>query len=199
MKKFLNFLILFIFYIFLTNNLTASSSSADKFTHAFNTCVFAPLIGIYSFHYEYLLTPSHGMNIRFDYDTVPKAESYTDAAIEANSISLTLNYRWHLSKSMNSIFIGLYGRYRAFNGTGTLNSTNFDLTVTELATGLNAGKRWAWDNGINIVISAGYGISKIRDTMAPSNSAIVSAINRFKDEHDIIYPYYGEISAGYAF
>jgi hypothetical protein len=143
------------------------------------------------------MKPSHGIVGRFEYEAIPK--SYTDADIESSGMAFSLNYRWHISGEMNSIFIGAYSRYRVYDGSGTLESTAFDFTKSEFSLGLNAGKRWVWNSGFNITFSIGYGFSIDERKANPSNMSIESAINKFEDDYGFSGPIFGEFSIGCAF
>ncbi len=172
-------------------------SSSKNFKHAINFCPVAIAFGIYAINYEYLFRPSHGLVGRFEYESIPK--SYTEAFIESSGVAFSLNYRWHISGEMNSIFLGTYSRYRVYDGSGTLESIAFDFNKSELALGLNAGKRWVWNSGFNVTISLGYGFSFDDREANPSNMNIESVLNRFEDDYDFSGPLFGELSIGYAF
>lgn len=201
-----NISILFLCFcsIFLSENLTAQSvntseenSQRSTFKHAINVCPIAPVFGIYALNYEYLITPKNGILFRVEYEDVPK--TYTDANIETNGIAFSLNYRRHFSAEMNSFFVGAFTRYRNYNGEGVTESTKFDFTLPSVTVGLNAGKRWVWNSGINITASFGYGLQKEYRESTPTNSNIESLLDQLEEEYDFITPFYGEISAGYAF
>jgi len=137
------------------------------------------------------------MLVRIEYEDVPK--TYTDASIESNGWVYSLNYRRHLSGGMNSVFLGAYSRYRIYRGSGTLELNKFNFKLPSLTLGLNAGKRWVWNSGFNITVSAGYGINFDNRQATPSNNSIESALDQFEEDYDFISPFYGEISIGYAF
>ncbi len=193
--------ILSAFIMFLSTNVVAqdgeTASSRSNFTHALNVCPIAPVFGIYALNYEYLFRPKHGILARFEYEDVLKA--YTDADIESNGWAFSLNYRRHLSEEMNSLFLGVYARYRIYNGDGTIELEKFDFDLPSFTIGLNGGKRWVWNSGFNITASAGYGISFDDRQTTPSNGSIKSALDQFEKDYDFISPFYGEISIGYAF
>ena len=193
--------------IFLSGNVVAqveeessspkSSSPRSEFKHALNICPIAPVFGIYAVNYEYLISPKNGVVARFEYEDVPK--TYTDASIESSGMSYTLIYRRHLSAEMNSVFLGAHTRYRMFNGNGELESEKFDFTLNSLSIGLNAGKRWVWNSGFNIVFSLGYGIAIENRESIPSNYDIEAVLDQFEKEYDFMSPLFGELSIGYSF
>jgi len=179
------------------SSLSKSNSPRSEFKHAVNICPIAPIFGFYSINYEYLISPKNGIIARFDYEDVPK--TYTDASIESSGIGFTLNYRRHLSGEMNSLFLGAYTRYRIYKGSGELESEKIDLTLQSFSIGLNAGKRWAWDSGFNIVFSLGYGIDINNSETNPDDGSFDHIVDQFKQEYEFMSPFYGELSIGYAF
>jgi len=193
-----------ILAVCLSSNILAQSkigkegvSKRSAFKHAINVCPLAPLFGVYALNYEYLITPHNGLLARVEYEDVPK--TYTDANIESNGMLYSLNYRRHFSPELNSFFAGAYVRYRHFKGGGEIENTGFDFKIQSVTIGLNAGKRWVWNNGINITVSAGYGFSKDNRKSTPSINAIENALNQLEKEYDFLSPLYPEISAGFAF
>jgi hypothetical protein len=210
-KKMKSKLTLFAICIFLCSNVVAQEPAATKeisqsnelkagpaqFKHAINVCPIAPVFGIYSINYEYLISPQNGIVARFEYEAVPN--TYTDANIESSGKAFTLNYRRHLKEGMNSIFLGAYTRYRKYKGDGELDSEKFDYTISSYTLGLNTGKRWAWNSGFNIVFSLGYGYSFDERTAVPTNDGIEDALDQLEEEYDFMSPFFGELSIGYAF
>jgi hypothetical protein len=200
-------LAIFAICILLCSNLAAqvekesdSSSLVSpriEFKHALNVCPIAPVFGIYAINYEYLISPKNGIVARFEYEAVP--DTYTDANIESSGKAFTLNYRRHLKEGMNSLFLGAYTRYRKYKGDGELDSEKFDFTLSSYTFGLNAGKRWAWNSGFNIVFSVGYGYSADSREAIPTNEGIEAVLDQLEDEYDFMSPFLGELSIGYAF
>jgi len=170
---------------------------ASEFKHALNMCPIALVFGIVSVNYEYLHNNIHGLVARIDYEAVPG--TYSDAAIDASGKGVILNYRHHVSGGMNSIYLGVYARYRVYRGTGVSGVTPFDATVSERTLGLNIGKRWSWNSGFNITFGLGYGLSNVSESAEPTDAAIAAAVSAFQDEYNFFNPSYGELSIGYAF
>lgn len=194
-------LTILIFCIFLTGNLLAqqedSNSSGKEFNQAVNMCPGGIIFGIYSVNYEYLVGRKHGLVARFDYESVSETLS-DDTITKANGYGFTFNYRWHFSSAMESFYIGSYARYKIYKGDAN-GLTKFDFTLQEYTLGLNAGKRWVWNSGINLNIAFGYGISSLIEETEPSNSYNESTLDKFINDFTHIDPLYGEISIGYAF
>jgi len=100
---------------------------------------------------------------------------------------------------MNSVFLGGYTRYRIFKGNGELDSKKFDFTLYSFSIGLNAGKRWVWNSGFNIVFSLGYGFAIDNRQANPSDNSIESILDQFEKGYDFMSPFLGELSIGYTF
>ncbi len=60
---------------------------------------------------------------------------------------------------MTSCYLGAFARYRIYRGDGKLGAETFDFSLQDQTIGLNAGRRWIWNNGINLNITFGYGYS----------------------------------------
>jgi len=177
--------------IFLSSSLIAQdngdSSSSDlneprsKFKHAVGICPIGFVQGDILFTYEYLLNQAHGVAVMFEYQA--EKPVYKDVSFTRYATSFFLNYRYHFSKEMNSIFIGPYFRARVYDGEiETTNSFNFN--DPEFTLGVYLGKRWVWNNGFNIALTGGYG---------PYLKKSSESKTEFKDR------YIGELSVGYAF
>jgi hypothetical protein len=149
------------------------NSSSENFNNSINMCPGGIIFGIYSFNFEHLFAENHGVVIRLDYESV--SESFSGDKIDANGYGIILNYRYHFSGALESIFLGSFARYRVYKGTGNTASEEFDFTLPEFTFGLNAGKRWVWNSGFN------------------------NTLNKFENEYDFLGPFYGEFSLGYAF
>ncbi len=172
-------------------------SPRSEFKHAINVCPIAPVFGVYAVNYEYLFNPKHGILIRGEYEDVPK--SYTDADIKSNGMAFSLNYRRHLAEKMNSYFLGVYSRYRIYEGCGIMDNEKFDFTLPSFTVGLNGGRRWVWNSGFNIVASLGYGYSVDDREATPTSESIESSLDQLEKDYDFISPFFGELSVGYAF
>lgn len=200
-------IIILIICFILTNNLFAqqedatlvkdSSSTIKEFNQAINMCPGGIIFGIYSVNYEYLLNQTHGLVARFDYESVSETLS-DDTIIKANGYGFTFNYRWHFSGAMESFYIGSYVRYKVYNGDAN-GSTKFDFTLQEYTLGLNVGKRWVWNSGINVNCAFGYGISTLNKETDPTSSANEATLDKFINDYTFIDPFYGEVSIGYTF
>lgn len=198
---------LFLYGILLGLNLFAqenetismqdSYKSGENFSNSVNMCPVSVAFGLYSFNYEHLFGGTHGLVARFDYESI--SDTYSNNPIKVGGYGYILNYRYHLSGELESIFIGSYARYRIYKGDGTADLEKFDFKIKELTFGLNAGKRWVWDSGFNITFAIGYGLSKIDREKSSNSSSAESTIKAFEDEYTFIGPFLGEFSIGYAF
>lgn len=187
----------------LTYEPIESYTASQTFKHSINFCPGGIAFGVYAMNFEYLFKPHHGMVVRFDYEAVPK--SYTEANIESSGVAFILNYRYHFSGELGSTFIGLYSRYKIYNGYGRLEAEDFDFTqdfdfnLKHFTLGINAGKRWVWNSGFNITFQLGYGLDTDNRTATPSNADIESTLDLFENDYAFIDPFFGELSIGWAF
>lgn len=202
MKTILKIVTILIFSSLFFSKLIAqekqeSGSKKSEFKHALNFCPTAPVFGIYALNYEYLFSPKNGIVARIEYEDIPK--TYTDANIESSGMAYSLNYRRHLAGELNSLFVGAYARYKSYRGDGEIDSEKFDFTLPYFTIGLNAGKRWVWNSGFNITLSAGYGLSIDKRNTKPGSIAINAALDQLNKDYFFMSPLYGELSIGLAF
>lgn len=174
-----------------------TNTSQKLFSNSFNFCPFSAFFGLYSGNYERLIDQTHGIVLRFDYESI--SDKYNNNPVELSGYGFIVNYRYHFAKAMESLFVGSYVRYRIYKGNGTANATNFDFDINEWSYGLNVGKRWVWNNGLNVTFAIGYGFSNSTRKTSPTNDAIESTISSFEDEYTFFGPFLGELSVGYAF
>lgn len=165
---------------------------------ALNICALAiPLVKQYVAIYEKTFEKRHGLAVRLEYTPL------SDSTISATGHGVLLNYRFHFSQTMESVFMGPYLRYRKVSGSGVVSGTAFEFTIPEYTVGLNIGKRWVWQNGFDVVLAIGYGkvVGSNAETVSISNSPINSALVAFKNNNPtfINAPHYGEFSIGYVF
>lgn len=191
------FITIFLIVIFSLSIANAQEQDSQSFKHSLNMCPLAVAFGIVSVNYEYLITPNHGIVARLDYESIP--DTYSDAKIEVDGKAAILNYRYHFSGQMESFYLGAFSRYRIFSGDGKLNDTTFDFDITEFSLGLNAGKKWVWNNGFNINFTLGYGYTFSDQKESNSSTDVKKAIKVFKDDYAFIDAFLGEFSIGYAF
>lgn len=190
-----------------TNSLVAKEQQAqtsvqtaeygDTFKQSINACPGGVVFNIYSFNYEYLLAENHGLVARVDFES--HTEKYSKGKVSADGLAFTFNYRYHFSGALESIFVGSYLRYRFYEGDGTSDGDKFTFEMPEYTFGVNAGKRWVWDNGFNMNFSLGYGISTSETKIGDGNSSTKGIIDKFEDDYTFLSPFLGEFSIGYAF
>ena len=190
--------IIAIISIIVSSNSRLNAQDDQK--QAINVCAIAiPVMNMYVVNYEYLYQNRHGLAARLEY-----APNMKGADTKGVALAAVLNYRWHFSPKLENFFVGLYARYRYVYGSGTAGKSNYDFKVPELNSGINGGYRWVSKMGINIVLSAGYGYSFVKENLTPSNSDVLSTFQAFKKANStnevlLNAPFYGEVSIGYAF
>ena len=138
----------------------STNSFSKDFSNSINMCPVALAFNFYSMNFEHLFDGTHGLVARFDYESI--SDTYSDNPIELSGYGFILNYRYHFSGQMESIFLGSYARYRIYDGNGKAGATDFDMSITESSFGLNLGKRWVWNSGFNVLFSMGYGFFSYR-------------------------------------
>jgi hypothetical protein len=178
------------------------SQTEKEFRHAINTCPFGLAFGIASVNYEYMAVPGHSFVLRGDYEAIP--QTYSRAEIEASGIAVIANYRWHPQQAMDSWFLGVYVRYRVYEGDGTETDTDFEFALSEYTGGTNAGYRWIWGSGFTATFSLGYGLSIDSRSVdiaggGRPDAPIDAAIDAFAEDYSFASPFLGELSIGYAF
>jgi len=202
MKIRILFLLLFcILLISVTNAQEGKSLTQDEknlkiegFKQSINSCPGGLVFGVYSINIERMIKPKHGMVARFDFENI--SEKYSGDKFEATGLGFILNYRRHFSPSLKSFYLGLYARYRVYDGTGEDGPEEFDFNISEFTIGLNAGKRWVWSSGFNINFMLGYGIAFTETDVEDTYEA---AYDKFTDKYSFEGPMLGEFSIGYAF
>lgn len=138
-------------------------------------------------NYEYLLNNSHGFI----------AEGSAALWGDLSSYRVGAGYRYHFTPSMESFFMGTYLSYGSSSGEVTENSVKykFDANITKY--GVNIGKRWVWDNGINLVARIGGGGSSVdieyNQDAKPGSDKLVEDVLGLLSKVD------GELSVGYVF
>ena len=172
-------------------------STIKEFSNSINFCPVALAFKFYSINYYHLFEQKHGIELRLDYES--NSDSYSDNPVDIKGYGVILNYRYHFAESMESIFLGSYVRYRIYNGVGNADGTDFDFDIKEFTVGLNVGKRWVWDFGLNLTFTVGYGISSEEKTVTPSTKEVSNTIDAFQNEYAFIGPFFGEFSIGYTF
>ena len=175
------------------------------FTQSLNTYPYGPILGFYALNYELLISQRHGFvleGIYIDYRAAIFKPSNPGIGGRINT-----QYRWHLSKAMESFFIGVFLRYYNFtyatteyvitNGNGA--NVGFDMTITSYGAGLNIGWRWVGDSGVNAAVRIGYGPSVASVTATRSEQSILQRAADLKDKEVLYGGFDVEASIGYAF
>ncbi|MDD3742397.1 MAG: DUF3575 domain-containing protein [Lentimicrobiaceae bacterium] len=168
-----------------------------KFKHAINTCPGGVAFGIFSVNYEYLLNAKHGLVLRADYEHIPG--TYSDAKIDAYGAAVILNYRYHFNQQMNSYFAGAFSRARIYKGDGQWNNETVDFSLPEITLGVNLGRRWVWNSGINVTFSLGYGYTFKKKNIGTDDAGFEAKIEDFEKKYNFSNSFLGELSIGYAF
>lgn len=167
---------------------------------------FGFLVGSYSLNYERLVNGTHGFLVEGNFGLT---EGTTTTNGQANKSTSTnygggAGYRWHWSGRQQSGFLGLMAGYTVGSGTGTLTSgamsKSFDLKIKAPWVVANIGKRWQWDNGLNITFRIGAGWAQYTVSTS-SMDPDAQAVKDFMQDILTLLPiaFDGELSLGYTF
>lgn len=177
-----------------------SNDSTERrlnFKQAINTCPGGVAFGIFSVNYEYLFKSKHGLVLRADYEHIPG--TYSDAQIDAFGAAVILNYRYHFNQQMNSYFAGAYSRARIYKGDAQWNNETVNFSLPELTLGINVGRRWVWNSGINVTFALGYGHTFKTRNIDIDDAGFDEKIDEFEKKYNFSNSFLGELSIGYAF
>ncbi len=167
-------------------------AQGKEFTMAANVNPLGIVSGSYGGNFEYLFAQMHGVVVEGAYSSSASGETSSTGYLGA------LHYRWHWSGAMQSGFLGAFVKYGSSTGTGTYGvGTPFTFDMTLVSYGLNVGKRWVWDNGINVVARIGYGQTSL--DFETSDAGANDSIDTFKTALELLAGIDLEFSVGYAF
>jgi len=178
----------------------ADSTEVDVKKERANSININPIgafVGSYNLNYERLMG-SHGLLVEGSF-----SHQGSDDSSSTNG-GVNLGYRWHWRGQQNSGFLGVTFGYAMGTGEGSIGdgttTKTFDVDTRLLAATANIGKRWAWDNGLNVTfrIGAGYGNWDVStDDDDPDAQQGVEAVDDLLTLLPIALD--GELSLGYAF
>lgn len=164
------------------------------------------LFGSYSLNYERLVNGTHGFLIE---GNLSRSTGSVNNGTETSSNTSTTygggaGYRWHWSGQQNSGFLGLMAGYSVGAGKSTITdggvSNSFDLTIKAPWVVANIGKRWQWDNGINLTFRIGGGWASYTVSTSSTDPQAQDAVRFVQDILTLIpIALDGELSIGYTF
>jgi hypothetical protein len=176
---------------------TISVSNESKVVTARNaiqTYPFGLFVGNIVLNYEKLINYRHGLFIQ------------ANANISGNEQSgLSLQYRYHYytklkHKGFNSPFWGPFFTINSLNMAvwedDGYERVNYNAKVNSAIFGVNWGRRWVWNSGLNIVFRIGYGISNSNFEWSPTLPQNVEAMERLIT---LVNGIDGELSLGFVF
>jgi len=165
--------------------------------NSINVNPIGAFVGSYNLNYERLMG-SHGLLVEGSF-----SHQGGDDSSSTNG-GVNLGYRWHWRGRQNSVFLGVTLGYAMGTGEGSISDgtteKTFDVDTRLLAATANIGKRWAWDNGLNVTfrIGAGYGNWSVStDDTDPDAQQVVENVDDLLTLLPIALD--GELSLGYAF
>lgn len=162
---------------------TAYTHRVAKMDQAFQIDIFAPLLNTFSANYEFLLAHRYG---------IVAEGSYYDNGSDSHGENVELGYRYHLSGSMNSGFLGIFLKGTRIYGNDRNPFSPVDYTFTGVTVGPSIGKRWVSISGLNFVGRIGYGF-----TWTQYDNALPDRHTREELRNGASFD--AELSIGYAF
>lgn len=164
------------------------------------------LFGSYSLNYERLVGGMHGFMVEgnFSHSTGTSTINGDQTSSRSSLYGGGVGYRWHWSGQQQSGFLGLMAGYTVGTGSGTVTDATgmqaFDLTVKAPWVVANIGKRWQWDNGLNVTFRIGAGWAKYTVSTNSTDPQAQDAVKALQDLLTLIpIALDGELSLGYTF
>jgi len=153
------------------------------------------VVGNYSLNYERLLAGAHGLMVEGNFSMSK------DGGSKSMLYGGGVGYRWHWSSRQSSGFLGLLAGYSVGTGEASVNDMKlFDLKISAPWVVANIGKRWAWDNGLNITFRIGGGYAKYNVSSDSSDPDAQQAVDLLQDLLNFLpIALDGELSVGYNF
>jgi len=179
-------------------------------TDSVNASPLGVVFGSYSLNYEHLASGTHGLMAELStfratqWSQMGDANGITTTNGSARVLSGGVGYRWHWSRQQDSGFLGFLAGYGAGSGTSTLTrngvASQFDVSVKAPWFVVNIGRRWQWDNGLNLTLRIGGGRAryKVSTTSSdPDAQMTISMLQDLLDRFPIAID--TELSLGYSF
>lgn len=166
--------------------------------NSINGSPLGALVGNYALNYERLVNGTHGFLVEGVFSM------RNDGGSSSSLYGGGVGYRWHWSGRQNSGFLGLMAGYTVGTGEGKVGTGSgeqvFDLTISAPFVVGNIGKRWAWDNGLNLTFRVGGGWAGYNVTSDSNDPNAQSAVDLVQDLLTFLpITLDGELSIGYAF
>ncbi len=169
---------------------------AEERSHSINANPMGVLFGAYNLNYEYLGT-SHGLVVEAAFEQ----SGGDDASV--TTYGAGAGWRWHWRGRQNSGFLGAMVTFAGGTAEATVNGEmpeRYDLSLTQLSVTFNIGKRWQFDNGLNVTTRIGGGRAKRWFSTSSTDPDAQEATERVEDVMDFIpIALDGELSLGYSF
>jgi hypothetical protein len=183
--------------------LASGVAAAEEGANSINVSPLGLAFGSYNLTYERLTPGGHGFLVEGMLNRRTKSD-----ASQTNG-GMSIGYRWHWRGVQDSGFLGARIGYGRGVATGSINATSsdgmvtkksFDVDTSIVSATANVGRRFAFDNGLNITLRIGAGYGKYRlatESKDPDAKAVVDDLKSFLNVFPIAVD--GEISLGYIF
>jgi hypothetical protein len=162
--------------------------------------------GNYSLNYERLVNGTHGFMIEgnFSHSSGTSTVNGDSTSSKSQEYGGGVGYRWHWRGQQDSGFLGLMAGYSVGTGSSTVTSggvaDTIDLKIKAPWVVANIGKRWQWDNGLNITFRIGAGWAKYTVSTTSQDPSAQDAVKGLQDLLTLIpIALDGELSLGYTF
>ena len=174
--------------------------------NSINGSPLGALFGSYSLNYEHLSGGTHGLMVEgnLGFSTGTSTSGTEASSSKSTNYGGGVGYRWHWSGQQQSGFLGLMAGYTVGSGSSTITSggmtNSYDLTIKAPWVVANIGKRWVWDNGLNITFRIGGGWAKYTVSSSSTDPQAQDAVKFLQDVLTLIpIALDGELSLGYTF
>ena len=159
------YLLSFIFLCLLNNSIfaqkkpqyqdyPANETYTPLKTNSINFNFLGALAGPYSLNYMKILTGRHAILVEAEYFNLSNIISIL------RTYGGSLGYRFLLSESQNTGFVGINTRYKQFDFISSKNA-DFEHVYSTYGILANVGQRWSWYTDINVTVRFGVGYQKL--------------------------------------
>jgi hypothetical protein len=196
------YLISFIFLCLLNNSIfaqkkpqyqdyPANETYKPLKTNSINFNFLGLLAGPYSLNYMKILKERHAIIVEAEYFNASNILSIL------RTYGGSLGYRFLLSESQNTGFVGINTRYKHFD----FGFINADLAHVYSTYGIlgNVGQRWSWDTDLNVTARFGVGYQTVvyPSSYKPEDQKSIATFSSFNSYLALAIE--AELSIGYNF
>jgi hypothetical protein len=172
----------------------APAPAAASMDDSINASPMGLVYGTYSLNYEHLFKGGHGILLEGGYS----ADNNDDISVDSGYG--LIGYRYHFNGTQNSWFVGASASYGVATGTAKIDDEKYSASIMSFGLTGNVGKRWQFDNGLNITFRAGAGYGQYTVDIDSNDPDAIEAEKDINDFLTLIpVALEGELSLGYSF